>query len=97
MILTLWLLCGLVSSVVAINKGRSGCGWFMLGIMLGPLGFALTLLVPPNRAAIEEHALKAGDLKMCQHCARLISSDATTCGFCGEVAVPEVRPDTRSS
>ena len=26
-----WLLFGIVSAVVASNKGRSGCGWFLLG------------------------------------------------------------------
>ena len=30
-ILIVWLLFGIVSAVVASNKGRSGCGWFLLG------------------------------------------------------------------
>jgi len=40
-ILLIWLLFGIVSAVVASNKGRSGCGWFALGVLLGPFGFIL--------------------------------------------------------
>jgi hypothetical protein len=84
MLLGIWLFCGLVSSVVAINKGRSGCGWFTLGIVLGPLGFGLALIAGPNRAALDEHALKAGDMKMCPYCAELVDTGVATCPHCGQ-------------
>jgi hypothetical protein len=84
MIVGLWLFCGLVSSFVAINKGRSGCGWFTLGILLGPLGFGLALIAGPNESAIEEHALKAGDMKMCPYCAEIIPTSSPTCPKCGQ-------------
>ena len=34
----IWLLSGIVSAMVATNKGRSGCSWFLLGFLLGPVG-----------------------------------------------------------
>lgn len=84
MIVGLWLLCGLISSFVATNKGRSGCGWFALGILLGPLGFGLAMIASPDRIALAEHALKAGDMKMCPYCVELIDTAAVTCRFCGQ-------------
>lgn|SRR5665213_3518919 len=83
MLVGIWLFCGLVSSVIATSKGRSGCGWFALGTVLGPFGFGLALIAGPNRTALEEHALKAGDMKMCPHCAELIEPNAVRCKFCG--------------
>jgi hypothetical protein len=29
-----WLVFGIVSAFVARKKGRSGCGWFFLGVLL---------------------------------------------------------------
>ena len=48
-----WLLFGLVTSVVASRKGRSGCGWFFLGTVLGPFGLLLGL-VGAERSGGEE-------------------------------------------
>lgn len=41
-----WLLVGLASAIIANSKGRSGCGWFLLGFLLGPFGLLVALL--PN-------------------------------------------------
>ncbi|MCY4410370.1 MAG: hypothetical protein OXC27_07890, partial [Caldilineaceae bacterium] len=35
----IWLVFGLVGAVVATNKGRSGCVWSVLGLLLGPVSF----------------------------------------------------------
>lgn len=43
-LLFLWLMFGVVSAVVAQNKGRNGCGWFAIGVLLGPFGFILALV-----------------------------------------------------
>lgn len=84
MLVSIWLLFGVISSIVAVSKGRSGCGWLTLGVVLGPFGFALALMAGPNKTALEEHALKSGDMKMCPYCAELIATNAVKCKFCGE-------------
>ena len=45
----LWLSFGIISAVIAANKGRSGRGWFVLGLLLGPLGIILALVVSKNQ------------------------------------------------
>ena len=40
-----WILFGIVTAVAASNKGRSGWGWFFIGVLLGPFGLILALVI----------------------------------------------------
>lgn len=83
-ILIIWLLFGIVCAVIASNKGRSGLGWFLIGVLLGPFGLILALVVSKNVEAVENASLSSGEMKKCPHCAELVKREAIKCRFCGE-------------
>jgi hypothetical protein len=98
MFLLVWLLFGVASAIVASNKGRSGFGWFLLGILLGPFGLIFALIVSkierPADPYIPLPALTADqfldqETKKCPHCAEVIKLEATKCRFCLETFDPD--------
>lgn len=53
-----WIGCAIFSAAVASGKNRSGCGWFLAGFLLGPLGllvsFAMPRAAPPTARSESE-------------------------------------------
>jgi len=41
------IIFGILTSVVAKNKGRNSFGWFLLGLILGPIALAIILIALP--------------------------------------------------
>ncbi len=81
-----WLACGVASALVASSKGRSGTGFFILGVLLGPLGLlgagvAGKASAEPSPREIKA-GLQSGDLRKCPHCDQPISAAAKVCRYC---------------
>ena len=49
-LLIIWLLCGIVSAVVASSRGGNGCLYSILGFILGPFGIILAFVAGPSGA-----------------------------------------------
>lgn len=89
-ILIFWLLMGVVSSVVMSQKGRSSCAGFLLGVLLGPIGLIIALVLKKDQEQINRAEWQDGKVRQCPQCAEYIKSEARKCRFCGS-EVPPIR------
>lgn len=71
-----WALLAIVTAVVAKSRGRSGFGWFLIGVLFGPLGLVIALALSRQTR--------------CRYCAERIRAAAIRCRHCGsyQVGVP---------
>jgi hypothetical protein len=83
--LFLWVFCGIVSAMIAVSRGRSGCAWLLLGVIFGPFGFAVALL-----PKIENDPKES--LAKCPFCAELVKPEAVKCKHCGSELTPVPKP-----
>lgn len=90
-----WLAFGVIAAVVALNKGRSVVGWFVIGALFGPFGLLAAVFVSTEVKALEERKVVSGELKKCPDCAELVKAEAKVCKHCG--AKFEVDVDANSN
>ena len=89
------IIFGVGSAISAANKGRSIFLWFLIGFLIGPFGFILSLVVAKNTKAIEEKAINSGEMRKCPFCAEIVKSEAKICKHCSK-ELPEISFDLAS-
>lgn len=93
----LWVICGAGAGVVASNRGESGCAWFAMGVLLGPIGFALAFTTGSHCPACQKRiSTKAQTCPFCQHALAIVKSskpqnDTKKCPDCAEIIKAEAR------
>ncbi|HAR45048.1 MAG TPA: zinc ribbon domain-containing protein [Nitrospiraceae bacterium] len=88
-----WLAFSIIPAVIANNKGRSGCGFFFLSVLLSPLiGIIAALVAKPNVKAVETAQVNKGEARKCPFCAEMIKTEAKLCRYCGKDVPAPVDP-----
>jgi len=87
-LLIIWVLFGIAAAMVMSNKGRSGCGGFAMGFLLGPIGLIIALVMGADHREMEKTELASGNMRKCPQCAEVIRVEAKKCRFCGSDVPP---------
>ncbi|MGA1804449.1 zinc ribbon domain-containing protein [Rhizobium sp. HT1-10] len=88
LILTVWLICGVVTAIIAGSKDRNWVGWLLIGLVLGIFGVILIACMPslsPQLVAVSSAHQQAEHRasKTCPECAETVLMEANVCKHCG--------------
>ncbi|ANL10295.1 hypothetical protein AMJ96_CH02647 [Rhizobium sp. N113] len=81
-----WLICGVVTGIIASSKGRAGVGWFLIGCLLGIFGLILIACLPSLHSSgtgATYHVADARPTKSCPDCGETVLQVANVCKHCG--------------
>ena len=62
-LIVIWIPLGIVGAIIMSRKGRSGCAGFAMGILLGPIGLIMALLIRPSEENEAERQLRIEEIK----------------------------------
>jgi hypothetical protein len=84
-----WIACAIGAGAIASAKGRSGVGYFILGMVLPLIGLLIAIGMPTIRPVTVPAALpdRSAERK-CPACAEWVLKEARKCKHCGEALVP---------
>lgn len=82
-VIAVWLLFGLIAGYINQNKGNSFPTGCLLGVLLGPIGLIIVLLLSRNDSELERRGIVTGPTRYCPYCAELVKQEAKICKHCG--------------
>jgi hypothetical protein len=82
-----WFGIAVITGIAASARGRSGFGWFLLGLLFSLLALIAVLVLPsripgPNTPTPETHL-------RCPDCKELVLKEARVCKHCGCKLIPQ--------
>lgn len=83
----IWIGMAIACSIVASNKGRSGIGWFFIGLLFSLIALIIVLVLPSLRA--DKIAPSPDSHVKCPDCRELVLRDARVCKHCGCKLIPQ--------
>ena len=87
------ILFAVFSAAIAVSRGRSGVGWFLLGGIFGVFGPLVAALprierdADSDRRTVRPSERDDNEWK-CPHCAEMVKGEAIKCRFCHSALVP---------
>jgi len=82
----IWLFaCGIIGYFIGRLKGLGKPGFF-LGLLFGPIGWGIVIMLPNVKAAQREAS--AGQDPVCTRCGKPVDRKEKACPYCGNVLVP---------
>lgn len=86
-ILVVWIICGVVTAVIASSKGRNSFGWLLIGLLLGIFGIILIACLPSlgggaSSAQFVNTNQSFQATKACPDCGEAVLQVANVCKHC---------------